>query len=250
VSAEAASLGGAVLLDTNVLSELLRAQPDPAVRAWFTAQDQHQLFVSAVTQAEMLQGARLLPAGRHRAQLQHAMNALFRDDFAGRVLPSTPQLPRPMHRWCPPGVVPGGRSRSSTRRSPPSPRPAAARSPPATRPASKAAASICTTPGTLSAERQQLEAGIAAPHAQQPLLGDAVVDAVLASAPARLTALSALAAATPPPEPAQTLEQVSILFLDVAGSTTLSQHLDPKPSALSRRAPLPMPCTGWALRRG
>ena len=51
MSAEAASLGGAVLLDTNVLSELLRAQPDPAVLAWFAAQDQHQLFVSAVTQA-------------------------------------------------------------------------------------------------------------------------------------------------------------------------------------------------------
>jgi hypothetical protein len=87
VSAEAASLRGAVLLDTNVLSELLRAQPDPTVLAWFAAQDQHQLFVSAVTQAEMLLGARLLPAGRRRAQLQDAMDALFRDDFAGRVLP-------------------------------------------------------------------------------------------------------------------------------------------------------------------
>jgi predicted nucleic acid-binding protein len=87
VSAEAVSSGGAVLLDTNVLSELLRAQPDPAVLAWFAAQDQQQLFVSAVTQAEMLLGAHLLPAGKRRAQLQQAMEALFRDDFAGRVLP-------------------------------------------------------------------------------------------------------------------------------------------------------------------
>lgn len=77
----------AVLLDTNVLSELLRAQPDAAVLAWFAAQEQGQLFVSAVTQAEMLLGACLLPTGKRRAQLQHALEALFRDDFAGRVLP-------------------------------------------------------------------------------------------------------------------------------------------------------------------
>jgi toxin FitB len=87
VNAEAVSPSRAVLLDTNVLSELLRAQPDPAVLAWFAAQDQGQLFVSAVTQAEMLLGAHLLPAGKRRAQLQHALDALFRDDFPGRVLP-------------------------------------------------------------------------------------------------------------------------------------------------------------------
>lgn len=87
MSADTVSPGGAVLLDTNVLSELLRAQPDPAVLAWFAAQDQQQLFVSAVTQAEMLLGVHLLPAGKRRTQLQHAMEALFRDDFAGRVLP-------------------------------------------------------------------------------------------------------------------------------------------------------------------
>ena len=77
----------------------------------------------------------------------------------------------------------------------------------------------------MSAERQQLEAGIAALEAQRPSLGDAVVDAMLAPARARL---AALAQASSPPEPAQTLKQVSILFLDVVGSTTLSQHLDPE----------------------
>jgi hypothetical protein len=58
------------------------------------------------------------------------------------------------------------------------------------------------------------------------LLGDAVVDAMLAPARARL---SALAAATPPPEPDQTLGQISILFLVVVGSTTLSQNWTPNP---------------------
>ena len=74
-----------LLLDTNVLSELLRARPDPAVLAWFAAQPPHSLFVSALTQAEMLMGARLLPAGRRRQQLQHALDAMFRDDFAGQL---------------------------------------------------------------------------------------------------------------------------------------------------------------------
>ena len=76
----------------------------------------------------------------------------------------------------------------------------------------------------MSPERQQLEAGIAALEAQRPLPGDAVVDAMLAPARARLAAL----ADASPPEPAQALEQVSVLFLDVVGSTTLSQHLDPE----------------------
>jgi predicted nucleic acid-binding protein len=42
------------VLDTNVLSELLRAEPAPAVLAWFAAQPAESLYVSAVTQAEMM----------------------------------------------------------------------------------------------------------------------------------------------------------------------------------------------------
>ena len=55
-----------LLLDTNVLSELLRAQPDSAVLAWVATQPANSLFVGAVTQAEMLLGARLLPAEKRR----------------------------------------------------------------------------------------------------------------------------------------------------------------------------------------
>ena len=75
------------LLDTNVLSELLRAAPNPAVLAWFAAQPSQTLFVSAVTQAEMLLGARLLPAGKRRSALEGALGAMFDEDFAGRILP-------------------------------------------------------------------------------------------------------------------------------------------------------------------
>lgn len=76
-----------VLLDTNVLSELLRAQPQAAVLGWVAAQPVDSLFVSAVTQAEMMLGARLLPAGKRRQLLEHAVGAMFREDFADRVLP-------------------------------------------------------------------------------------------------------------------------------------------------------------------
>lgn len=75
------------LLDTNVLSELLRAQPHPAVLAWFAEQPADSLFVSAVTQAEMLLGARLLPRSKRRLRLETALDAMFREDFASRVLP-------------------------------------------------------------------------------------------------------------------------------------------------------------------
>lgn len=75
------------LLDTNVLSELLRAQPDGSVLDWMAAQPGASLFVCAVTQAEMLLGARLLPAGKRRQQLEVTLEAMFSEDFAARVLP-------------------------------------------------------------------------------------------------------------------------------------------------------------------
>ena len=78
----------------------------------------------------------------------------------------------------------------------------------------------------MSIERQQLEAGIAALESQRVLLGDTVVNAALESMRARLASLSTYwptADISP-----QALRQVSILFLDVVGSTTLSQRLDPE----------------------
>lgn len=75
------------LLDTNVLSELVRAEPSPAVLTWFAAQPPESLFVSAVTQAEMMLGARLLPSGKRRKTLESALAAMFEEDFSGRILP-------------------------------------------------------------------------------------------------------------------------------------------------------------------
>ena len=75
----------------------------------------------------------------------------------------------------------------------------------------------------MSPEEQRLEAGIAALEAQRAQLGDEVVDAALRGLQARLAALRESAGA-----PAQALRQVTILFLDVVGSTALGQRLDPE----------------------
>src|ERR1700690_2069111 len=78
----------------------------------------------------------------------------------------------------------------------------------------------------MAAEQQQLEAGIRALEAQRAQLGDALVNAMQAAARAQLAALAVVPA--PVPEAAQALRQVSILFLDIVGSTSLSQRLGPE----------------------
>ena len=75
------------VLDTNVLSELIRARPDPEVVSWLETQPMDALFTTAISQGEMLYGACILPAGRHRDTLLHEVEAIFSADMAGRVLP-------------------------------------------------------------------------------------------------------------------------------------------------------------------
>ena len=76
-----------IVLDTNVLSEFMRVEPDNRVLAWIDAQPAMDLTVSAVTVAEILHGIARLPAGKRKQKLEaHAM-AMFEEDFAGRILP-------------------------------------------------------------------------------------------------------------------------------------------------------------------
>ncbi|OJV59452.1 MAG: VapC toxin family PIN domain ribonuclease [Burkholderiales bacterium 68-10] len=74
------------LLDTNVLSELMRDKPAPAVLDWFAGQASSLLHTSAVTQAEILAGIAVLPAGKRRDALARAAHQIFNDDFRGRCI--------------------------------------------------------------------------------------------------------------------------------------------------------------------
>lgn len=76
-----------ILLDANVISELMRSQPDQAVMEWFVKRTADVFFVSAITQAEILLGISLLPAGKRRDALATAAEEMFAQDFAGRCLP-------------------------------------------------------------------------------------------------------------------------------------------------------------------
>ncbi len=76
-----------IVLDTNVVSELIRPSPNPAVEQWVATRPAARLFFSAVGEAELRYGVAILAAGRRRAALASAIEAMLREDFAGRVLP-------------------------------------------------------------------------------------------------------------------------------------------------------------------
>lgn len=75
-----------IVVDTNVLSELMRERPAASVMRWLGAQPAVNLYTTSITQAEILYGVRSLPAGKRRTVLEAQAEAMFREDFAGRVL--------------------------------------------------------------------------------------------------------------------------------------------------------------------
>jgi predicted nucleic acid-binding protein len=75
-----------IVLDTNVLSELMRADAHVGVLSWLARQPLTSLFTTALSEAELRMGLALLPAGKRRAALQNAAEGLF-EDFGPRVLP-------------------------------------------------------------------------------------------------------------------------------------------------------------------
>ncbi len=77
---------GSYLLDTNVLSELMRERPAGDVLDWFARNARATMHTSAITQAEILTGIALLPAGKRRTALAQAAETMFEQDFSGRCL--------------------------------------------------------------------------------------------------------------------------------------------------------------------
>ncbi|MEB3067909.1 type II toxin-antitoxin system VapC family toxin [[Mycobacterium] vasticus] len=76
-----------IVLDTNVVSELMRKSPQLEVVRWVDAFDATDVFVTAVTAAELMYGVARLPEGRRKQRLSVKVRALLEDDFADQVLP-------------------------------------------------------------------------------------------------------------------------------------------------------------------
>ena len=75
-----------IILDTNVLSELMKPAPASVVVDWVASQPAANLYTTSITQAEILHGLMLLPRGRRRSALEAAARAVFAEDFGGRIL--------------------------------------------------------------------------------------------------------------------------------------------------------------------
>ncbi|MEQ9332275.1 type II toxin-antitoxin system VapC family toxin [Thalassobaculum sp.] len=74
-----------ILLDTNLVSEAIKPEPNPSVLAWLDAQAAETLFLSSITVAELLFGIGALPDGKRKDMLAARIDGLL-DQFVGRVL--------------------------------------------------------------------------------------------------------------------------------------------------------------------
>ncbi|MCJ2005857.1 type II toxin-antitoxin system VapC family toxin [Methylobacterium sp. J-092] len=76
-----------IVLDTNVISELMRPEPSSAVVAWVASQPRSWLYTTSLNRAEILYGVTMMPPGRRRDGFATVASAIFTEEFAGRVLP-------------------------------------------------------------------------------------------------------------------------------------------------------------------
>ena len=76
-----------ILIDTNVISELWKAEPNPDVLAWVDAQTVETLYLSAITVAELRFGLATMPEGKRRTIYQERLENEVLPTFTGRVLP-------------------------------------------------------------------------------------------------------------------------------------------------------------------
>ena len=76
-----------IILDTNVISELARIDPEQSVVTWLDSLPAAEVATTAVTAAELLYGVARLPDGRRRAALAETIDVLINEDFRGRLEP-------------------------------------------------------------------------------------------------------------------------------------------------------------------
>lgn len=76
-----------IVLDTNVVSEVIRVEPNPQVIGWIDGILDDALFITAVTEAELLYGMERLPDGKRKSALAGAIEDIVEGDFRDRILP-------------------------------------------------------------------------------------------------------------------------------------------------------------------
>ena len=75
-----------IVLDTNIVSELMRPAPEPRVLRWFGSQSADDLHITAVTIAEILYGIELIATSRRRDVLRAGAEKMFETDFGDRIM--------------------------------------------------------------------------------------------------------------------------------------------------------------------
>jgi hypothetical protein len=76
-----------IVLDTNIISELMKARPDPEVETWLATQPAAGLFITTITEAELRYGVALLPASKRRDRLAVTVETMLIEEFADHILP-------------------------------------------------------------------------------------------------------------------------------------------------------------------
>ena len=75
-----------IILDTNIVSELMKAEPDSSVLKWFESLENQPLMITVITVAELRFGVSALPDGKQKDQLSAAITAMINEEFDARVL--------------------------------------------------------------------------------------------------------------------------------------------------------------------
>jgi len=74
------------IFDTNVLSEILKLNPDNNVMGWVSSLVRPMIFTTTITKAELLYGFAILPKGKRKTGKENALRNIFEEDFRGRIL--------------------------------------------------------------------------------------------------------------------------------------------------------------------
>lgn len=75
-----------IVLDTNVVSEMMRAAPDAKVEKWLDAQPANDLWLNSIVIAELMFGVARLPEGARKQKLSKVIQGTVEEDYAGRIL--------------------------------------------------------------------------------------------------------------------------------------------------------------------